>query len=133
MTRTEAKEKLMERLRIIIAMNAHVGTNNTEACSGFDEFMNGDHLNIEELFQLGKTLEQKNIDTSELEKCMMIHQTDLELRSCLLSYTSLKLRYSKHTTPEYGIARAKNFLREWELEEKKASKKIKQLKKTNQK
>lgn len=35
MTRTEAKEKLMERLRIITAMNAHDGTNNTEACSGF--------------------------------------------------------------------------------------------------
>lgn len=63
-----------------------------------------------------KILKEKNIsnlDYTELERCILTHQIDLELRNKILYLASLSLLYSNTTNPKIGFIRAQKLISEF--------------------
>lgn len=63
--------------------------------------------NIEELYF--KIKGSKSYDYSNLEKIILNHKIDLELRKKIIRFINLALIYSPQTKPEYGEIRARKF------------------------
>ncbi len=80
------------------------------------EYINKEHIVLDELLNYFKEYYQKDLDFSKLEKCVFNHSCDLELREKVLEMIALKLLYSKRTTPERGYIRVKKFTQEFNLE-----------------
>lgn len=51
------------------------------------------------------------VNYSELEKIIISHKTQIQLRDIILNLIPFSLIYSKNTLPEYGYIRAKSFVR----------------------
>lgn len=71
-------------------------------------------ITIDDLLQNLKNSNSNNdIDYEEVETLIKDHNIDLELREKILFFTSLKILYSKNTTPERGYERSKRFINEF--------------------
>jgi len=67
---------------------------------------------LEDLLEICRVTKEGNLDFSELEKCVLDHQVDLELRRKILELVALYLLYSPNTIPERGYTRAVRFILE---------------------
>lgn len=67
-------------------------------------------ISLEKLLHILKINEQ--LDTTELEKVLFIHKTDLELRNKIFEMMLYAMIYSEETIPEYGLLRAEKFANE---------------------
>ena len=67
-------------------------------------------ITLDELLKLFKEKYSDVLDYSELERCVFIHDCDMELRRRILQMAALKLLYSLRTLPENGYERAKKFI-----------------------
>lgn len=72
--------------------------------------LNNPYIKIQTLLKQLKN--NKDLDLSEIENCILNHETDLLLREKVLNLTALGLLYSKRTTPQNGYRRAQIFIRE---------------------
>lgn len=70
-------------------------------------------VTLDELLEVFKIREQGEFDYSELERAVIDHDVDLELRRRILQLGALGLLYSKNTIPEYGYERARKFIAEF--------------------
>ena len=70
-----------------------------------------------DLFDLKELMiKDKEIDMHELDEIIKTHQTDMELRDKIIYLTSLKILYSKTTTPRHGFDRAKRLITDYNRE-----------------
>ena len=70
---------------------------------------------IEDLFvRLRK--ENNGVDTLEVERCIMSHKKDIQMRNMVLKLIPFRLIYSSRSSPMLGYERAKNFMRMFEKE-----------------
>lgn len=77
-----------------------------------DKYVNSD-TNINDLYKIFKESYVNRLDFTELEDAVNNKIIDNYLRDRLLEFVSLKLLYSRHTTPERGYIRAKRFIDEF--------------------
>lgn len=71
------------------------------------------NINIEILLTLLKNDKIEKIDYSDLERAILLHDLDMELRKKLIRLIALKILYSKNSYPKIGYIRAKLFLGEF--------------------
>lgn len=72
-----------------------------------------EEITIDELLERIKSDQDNQLDFSLLENCILNHNSDIFLRNKVLELIALKLLYSKSTTKERGLLRAKRFIREF--------------------
>ena len=70
------------------------------------------HTNIDGLTYLLETEYKKDVDASDLKKCLFNHKCDIKLRNKIIELAALKLLYSKNTTPKLGFIRANRLIEE---------------------
>ena len=77
-----------------------------------DKYVNS-YTNINDLYKIFKASYANRLDFTELEDAVNNKIIDNYLRDRLLEFVSLKLLYSRQTTPERGYIRAKRFIDEF--------------------
>lgn len=97
-------------------LHADVGSGKVDVDYYMKEYVKTDNITLDELLVLFKHEYNKELDFSNLEKCIYNHNCDLELRKRVLQLVALKLLYSRNTTPERGYERAQMFIKEFNEE-----------------
>ena len=81
--------------------------------SNLSKYINDDEtIYISDLLEIFSKYE-KELDLSNLKKCLYNHECDLKIRKMILQFVALKLLYSKNTIPERGYLRALKFIEEF--------------------
>ena len=76
----------------------------------FSEILELEDINLSQLYTYLTNKYADELDLSDLENILLINKYDKKLRKYLLYLVSLKILYSRNTTPEYGYLRAKKFV-----------------------
>lgn len=97
-------------------LHADVGSGKVDLDYYMKEYVKADNITLDELLVLFKKKYNKELEFSNLEKCIYNHNCDLELRKRMLQLVALKLLYSRNTTPERGYERAQMFIKEFNEE-----------------
>lgn len=97
-------------------LHADVGSGKVDVDYNLKDYVKNKEITLDELLVLFKKKYNKELEFSNLEKCIYNHNCDLELRKRVLQLVALKLLYSRYTTPERGYERAKLFIKEFNEE-----------------
>lgn len=81
--------------------------------SNLEKLVSKSKMTLDELLSLFQKEHKKDLDYSELIKCVNNHKRDLELRDIFLMLVALRLLFSRTTIPEYGYKRAQLFIKEF--------------------
>ncbi len=79
----------------------------------FSELIGAKEIDIHTLYNILSVKHDGEYDLSNLERCLMRRQVDLENRKWLLNMVSLKLFFSHSTSYDRGYARAEIFVKEF--------------------
>lgn len=79
-----------------------------------EKYVNLESVSLDELHYIFADKYSDRLDYTELDRCVIHHGMDKFVRDSMLEYVTLKLIYSKNTTPERGYVRAKRFASEFE-------------------
>lgn len=94
----------------LISANSETGEVNVHSIF---EYLEVNSITLEELLKYFRQNLKKQLDFSELEQTLFLHEKDMELRKLILQLTALKMLYSEKTIPEHGYVRAKLFIEEF--------------------
>ena len=79
-----------------------------------EEYVNSEeNIILDELLSTFYKKYPDELDFTELKESVYDHNCDMELRQRILQLVTLKLLYSRNTTPERGYERAKRFINEF--------------------
>lgn len=94
-------------------LTADIETGQVVWDGNLEKLVSKSKITLDELLSLFQKNCKKELDYSELAKCVSNHKNDLELREIFLMLVALRLLFSRDTIPEYGYKRAQLFIEEF--------------------